>query len=126
MNKFHHAIAPHVRAEIQCARQAEKSTDARRAFQHLERAHVLGQASTVHHVYVHCLMLGWGIRNRSFKEIRGQLLRIAGAATKTFVGLVPSGNTGGANVSPFAKLPVEPDIANLIARARSTGHTHRA
>lgn len=37
MNKIHHAIAPHVREEIQRARQAEKSADAQRAFSHLER-----------------------------------------------------------------------------------------
>lgn len=121
MNKFYRAITPYVCAEVQLAREAEISGDAKRAFFHLERAHVLGQASTVHHVYVHCLMLGWGIRHKSFKEICGQLLRIVGAATKTFVGLVPAGNTGGANVSPFSKTPVAPDIAEVIARARNTG-----
>jgi Protein of unknown function (DUF3703) len=120
MNKFHHAIAPHVRTEVQRSRNAEKSGDAQRAFLHLECAHVLGQASTFHHVYVHCLMLGWGMRRRSFKEICGQLLRIVGAATKTFVGLVPAGNTGGANISPFRKLPIDPELAKLIERAKAS------
>jgi len=36
----------------------------------------------------------------------GQVVRLVGAFTKTAIGLVPIGNTGGANISPFKSLPV--------------------
>jgi hypothetical protein len=113
-------IRPHVEAELQAADDAERAGDAARAFTHLERAHVLGQASTALHVRAHWRMFVWGWRRGSLRECLGQLMRLAGAATKTAIGLVPSGNTGGSNVSPFKPLPVAPDLAALIARARES------
>ncbi len=64
-------------------------------------------------------MLVWAIRNGSAREALGQVFRIIGAATKTAFGLVPQGNTGGANVSPVKKMPIAPDLAALIQRAKS-------
>jgi hypothetical protein len=89
------------------------------SFGHLERAHVLGQASTVQHVRVHWLMLGWALRHRALREVRGQITRLVGAATKTWIGLIPSGNTGGANVSAFKSVPIPGDLTEIIANARS-------
>lgn len=111
-------IRPHVEAELQAADAAERAGDTARAFAHLERAHVLGQASTVLHVRAHWRMFVWGWRRGSARECLGQVLRLVGAATKTAIGLVPSGNTGGSNVSPFRPLPVAPDLAALMAQAR--------
>jgi hypothetical protein len=48
----------------------------------------------------------------------GQVYRLAGAATKTFIGLVPSGNTGGTNVSPFKPMPIDPELAKIIERSK--------
>jgi Protein of unknown function (DUF3703) len=110
-------IRPHVEAELQAADAAERAGDAARAFTHLERAHVLGQASTALHVRAHWRMFVWGWRRGSLRECLGQVMRLAGAATKTAIGLVPSGNTGGSNVSPFKPLPVAPELAALIAQA---------
>lgn len=118
MNKFAHRIATYVDAEIATAERLEASGEATKSFRHLERAHVLGQASTFHHVRVHVLMLRWSLRHRVWAEARGQLLRIVGAATKTALGWVPTGNTGGSNVSPFKPLPVPDDLATMISRAR--------
>ena len=89
------------------------------AFKHLERAHVLGQASTLQHVRVHWQMLLWGARRHSTRECLGQVFRIIGAATKTVFGLIPHGNTGGANVSPFKPMPVMPELAAIIQEART-------
>ena len=75
------------------------------------------QAATLLHVRVHAAMLLWGLRQRSAREVVGQLLRIVGAATKTSVGLVPHGNTGGANVSAFRRMPIAPDLQRLIDAA---------
>lgn len=114
-------IRADVERELVLAQQAERAGDAARAFAHLERAHVLGQASTQHHVRVHWRMLRWGWRRRDWRECRGQLLRLIGAATKTALGWVPRGNTGGSNISPFQPLPLPPDLAAAIARARTGG-----
>jgi hypothetical protein len=111
-------IKPFIEQELLDAKMCRKNNDARREFYHLERAHVLGQESTYWHVKVHVLMLMWGIRNRAPKEIIGQAMRIIGAATKTAVGMVPKGNTGGANVSPFKKMPVPEELELLILTAK--------
>lgn len=88
-------------------------------FKHLERAHVLGQTSTCWHIKVHWLMLLWAFRNGKCREILGQIFRLAGAASKTPFGLIPEGNTGGADVSAFQEMPIPPDLARLIQNAKS-------
>jgi Protein of unknown function (DUF3703) len=80
------------RAELDAARQARARHDAAAEFARLERAHVLAQSDPMQHVRVHAAMLLWGMRQRRVGEIFGQLVRIAGAATKTMAGLVPRGN----------------------------------
>jgi hypothetical protein len=42
-----------------------------------------------------------------------------GAATKTAFGLVPTGNTGGSNVSPIKPMPVPADLRIIIQRAQT-------
>ncbi len=120
MSKFARNIRPHVGAELLAAADVEAKGHADTAFAHLERAHVLGQASTVEHVRVHWRMFLWGVRQRNSGECFGQLLRIGGAAAKTAIGLVPEGNTGGSNVSPFKRMPVPPELEARIQRARGS------
>ena len=107
-------IRPEVDAELGAARTAR---DPAVSFHHLERAHVLGQASTIEHVRVHVHMLVWSLRHRKPSEVVGQAVRIAGAAALTTIGLIPHGNTGGSNVSPFRPMPVPEDLAAMIAKA---------
>ena len=104
--------------ELAQALAANKNSDVKAEFNHLENAHVLGQESTYWHVKVHFLMLFWGIRNRKLKECIGQVLRIIGASTKTAIGLVPQGNTGGTNVSPFKVMPLSSEYKALISEAK--------
>ncbi|WP_144778118.1 DUF3703 domain-containing protein [Marinobacter maritimus] len=118
-SEFSRQIAPYVEAELAKAKRAGSAGDAQQEFAHLERAHVIGQESTYWHVKVHVLMLGWAFRSRSAREVFGQGFRILGAATKTAFGLVPQGNTGGTNVSPFKKMPIEPELATLIRKAKA-------
>lgn len=115
MNTFSRNIRPFVSQEIAAAAAADRDSA---RFMHLERAHVLGQASTREHVRVHFHMLLWAWRQRQLRELSGQLFRLLGAAALTAVGMVPTGNTGGSNVSPFRKMAVAPDLAILIATAR--------
>lgn len=116
---FYHRVAPYVEEELTNSIKARSAGDTRQEFVHLERAHVVGQESTYWHVKVHVLMLVWAIRNHSAREALGQVVRIIGAATKTVFGLVPQGNTGGANVSPFKRMPIAPELAALIQKAKS-------
>lgn len=116
---FSQRVAPFVEAELMNAKRAKSVGDIRQEFVHLERAHVIGQESTYWHVKVHVLMLAWAIRNHSVRETLGQVVRIIGAVTKTAFGLVPQGNTGGTNVSPFRKMPIAPELATLIQKAKS-------
>nr|WP_060985552.1 DUF3703 domain-containing protein [uncultured Acidovorax sp.] len=119
MTTFGTRIRPAVDAELQAAKTADNAGQAQLSFRHLERAHVLGQASTVQHVRVHVRMLLWGLKQKSRREVAGQVLRIVGAVTKTAIGWVPAGNTGGANVSPIKPLPIPEDLRRTIERARS-------
>ncbi|MCX7042807.1 MAG: DUF3703 domain-containing protein [Gammaproteobacteria bacterium] len=119
MSRYASKIAPYVAAELALAREAELAGRHDDGFRHLERAHVLGQASTAHHVRVHWRMLCWGLRHRQAGEVAGQLLRLVGAITKTAIGLLPEGNTGGANVSAVKPMPVPEDLAEILRSARA-------
>jgi hypothetical protein len=115
MTHFADNIRPYVDAELRAAEAGGPD-----AFAHLERAHVLGQESTREHVRVHWRMLRWALAHRDTRETFGQAFRLVGAATKTFIGLVPTGNTGGANVSPVRPMPVDPELAEIIEKARAS------
>ncbi|MDB4931593.1 MAG: hypothetical protein JWM10_4077 [Myxococcaceae bacterium] len=119
MGAFARNLRPHVAAELRAADKAEARGEPGAAFAHLERAHVLGQAATVEHVRVHWRMLRWGRRHREVRECAGQVVRLVGASAKTALGRVPRGNTGGANVSPFAPMPIPPDLDARIRAARA-------
>ncbi len=120
MSEFGRRIRPYVQQEILAAYQAEARGQPDVAFSHLERAHILGQTSTVEHVRVHCHMFLWGIRQRNVRESLGQLLRIVGASIGTAFDLVPQGNTGGTNVNSFKSMPIPPELALLIEKARAS------
>jgi len=121
---FSRNIQPFVETELLAAAGLMEQGEAEAAFKHLESAHVLGQASTRWHTLVHVRMLQWAIKRRDVREIVGQLLRIVGAATKTAIGLVPQGNTGGANVNPFKAMPISDAHREILTRA-TTGSKSR-
>jgi hypothetical protein len=116
-NKFSKSINSFVISELELAIRERESGNIISEFQYLENAYVLGQESTYWHVKV--LMLMWALRNYQVKEIFGQFFRIIGAATKTAFGLVPQGNTGGTNVSPFKVMPIKPEYEVIINNAKS-------
>jgi hypothetical protein len=76
MNTFRNRIRPSVQAELAAAGVAEAQGELPRAFAHLERAHVLGQAATLEHVRVHWHMFRFALRHRLHEEAGGQLWRI--------------------------------------------------
>ena len=83
-------------------------------WKHLERAHIIGQAWFKPHTYVHWLMFRFGIRIKSKKEILGQLPRLLFGGVKSFVGKIPVGNTGGANVPPLKPMEIPDDLIQII------------
>lgn len=88
--------------------------DLRKAWRHLERAHILGQAYPFEHSYVHYKMLLFGIHIKSKREIIGQIPRLLVGGVKSFVGVIPVGNTGGANVPPLRPMPIPEDLQELL------------
>ena len=119
MTTFSSRIQPSVRAELAASAAAEARGEFYTAFQHLERAHVLGQAATAMHVGVHWRMFRFALRNRRTGEAAGQLWRLLAAAVFTAPGLVPEGNTGGTDVSGFRRLDVPNDLQRALAAARA-------
>ena len=84
------------------------------AWYHLERAHVIGQSYPVEHTYAHWLMLKFGFAIKDSKEIFRQIPRLLVGGIKSFVGKIPLGNTGGANIPPLRPVPLPKDIAVIL------------
>lgn len=113
-------LAKHISDELDLSQESVATGKLADGFAHLERAHVLGQASTVVHTKVHWKMFKVGLRRRDLREIWGQIVRIVGAATKTPLGIYPKGNTGGANVWFFKPLPVPADLQSILDGSEAT------
>ena len=109
-------LKPYIDDEIRQASALSETGQDAEAFSHLERAHVLGQAMTREHTRVHWLMFRSALRRGDVREIWGQLVRIIGAATKTPLGIYPTGNTGGSNVWFFKPMPVPEDLKAILDR----------
>jgi hypothetical protein len=100
--------------EIHRVRAALAKRDYDTAYQHLERAHILGQRYVWPHAYTHLLFLLIGYRRRDAREILGQLARIPLGMLGSAMNKVPTGNTGGTNVSMFKKMPIPDDLQELL------------
>jgi hypothetical protein len=120
MNSFRERIRPAIEHELAQAKMHETTGELERAFAHLERAHVLGQQDTYWHIRVHQEMLRVGAKLGSAREVAGQVLRIIGAASKTPLGIYPTGNSGGANISPIKPLPIPEDLQAIIDAAKQS------
>lgn len=89
------------------------------AWRHLERAHILGQPWPKEHTEVHWIMLKFGFRIKSSKEIMGQIPRLLVGGVKSFVGKIPVGNTGGADVPPLLPMEIPDDLKNILQQYKS-------
>lgn len=116
---FTQAAKPYILQKLSVAHKSFSNNDKKAAFKALEDAHVIGQHSTYHHTRVHYEMLKFGIKRRDLKEVSGQIFRMLGALTKTAIGLLPAGNTGGANVSPFKPMPISPENKAILEKIRN-------
>ncbi len=108
------SLRPYWKAELERAKEFFASGNLHGSWNHLERAHVIGQAYPYEHSWVHWKMLMFGFRTKNTKEIIGQLPRLLVGGVKSFVGKIPVGNTGGANVPPLRPMPIEKDIRAIL------------
>lgn len=102
------------RKELENYRIEMSKANLQPAWRHLERAHIIGQPWFVQHTHAHWLMLKFGIKIKNKKEILGQLPRLLIGGIKSFVGIIPTGNTGGANVPPLRKMEIPEDLKNMM------------
>lgn len=95
-------------------RQAREADDTRAAWTALERAHIISQPHFGHHLFNHWSMLGYAFHLRDWREMLGQLFRLALAPVGALSGWIPVGNTGRSDVSAFAPMKVPDDLAHFI------------
>lgn len=100
--------------EIGLAKSFMRQRQYEDAFGHLERAHVLGQARVLPHVRSHWLMLVVAAARRDAGGVVGQAVRIVLGTLGSAIGKVPTGNTGGTNVSMFERMPIAPDLSAIM------------
>lgn len=97
-----------------------KSADSpEQAWLYLEAAHVMGQLHIKPHFLTHVHMVGLAVRTHDWVEAAGQLFRLVLVPLGHLSGRLPLGNPGRSTVSAFQPLPVRPELAELIARARA-------
>lgn len=95
--------------QLNLGKQLLKEKKYQESFYHLENAHVLGQKHLFRHTLSHYWMFILGIKSKNRKEIVGQILRIIASILFTLI-WVPSGNTGGANISPIKIIPIRKEL----------------
>jgi hypothetical protein len=100
--------------ELDMAVSSYLRNDLLSSWHYLERAHILGQPYPYHHTLVHWKMLLFGIKIKDKKEIIGQIPRLLVGDVKSFVGEIPVGNTGGANVPPLKGMDIPNDLKLII------------
>lgn len=111
------SLKPYFQNELNSFQSSYAQSDLQSAWNHLERAHVIGQAYPWPHTYVHWKMLQFGFSIKSWKEVLGQIPRLLVGGVKSFVGKIPVGNTGGANIPPLKSLPIDPEIMKMFEKA---------
>lgn len=104
--------------ELERATQAEASGDRDRAWAHLERTHILGQARLGSHLRAHARMLRLAWAGRDPAEVAGQALRLAFTFLGHLTGRLPTGNTGRSNVSMFKPMELPEDLKALLSDRR--------
>lgn len=101
-------------SEVALAKALIAKGELEAGFRHLERAHIIGQAFVVPHATSHWLMLGVELRRRRVLAVYGQIARLVLGMLGSAIGVVPTGNTGGTDISMFKRLPIERELQNVI------------
>jgi hypothetical protein len=107
-------LKPYFKEEMLFAKKALTDKKYTECWRHLERAHVLAQPFPLEHTTVHWKMLDFGVRIKNIREVLSQLPRILFGGVKSFVGKIPVGNTGGANIPPLQPMAIPDDLQKII------------
>ena len=107
-------LKPFYKRELIAAENAFSQKRYQQSWHHLERAHILGQPYPLQHTQVHWRMLMFGIQLKKSKEIIGQIPRLLFGGIKSFVGKIPIGNTGGADVPPLKPMEIPEELKQII------------
>lgn len=112
--KMPNKLIPFYQKELEAFKDNLEKDNLQNAWYHLERAHIIAQKFPCEHTFVHWKMLQFGIKIKSSKEIIGQIPRLLVGGVKSFVGQIPVGNTGGANVPPLKVMEIPEDIIEIL------------
>lgn len=115
--KMPNSLKPFYEKELENYQNEYSIGELNKAWDHLERAHIIGQQYPYQHTYVHFKMLQFGFRIKSSKEVLGQIPRLLVGGVKSFVGKIPVGNPGGSNVSPLQSFPIDKTIEDVFKKA---------
>jgi hypothetical protein len=107
-------LKPFFREELEQADVYFSRNEYRLSWYHLERAHILGQPYPYPHTLVHWKMLLFGIKIKDTREIVGQIPRLLVGGIKSFIGEIPVGNTGGANIAPLKRLELTAELKRIM------------
>lgn len=111
------SLKPYFDAELVEYKRELANEQLELAWNHLERAHILGQKYPFAHTFVHWKMLQFGFKIKNGREIFGQLPRLIVGGVKSFVGKVPVGNPGGVNVPPMKPFPIDEELQLIFQKA---------
>ncbi|WP_207509750.1 DUF3703 domain-containing protein [Telluribacter humicola] len=111
-------LVPYYQKELSAYRMLWEKGQVLEAWRHLERAHILGQPYPIEHTQVHWMMLLFGFKTKNGKEIVGQLPRLLVGGVKSWAGVIPVGNTGGANVPPLRPMAIPEDLKQILDTKR--------
>lgn len=95
---------------------ARASGDVDAAWDALKTAHILAQPYFGPHWSSHISMLRFAAAQRDWREVGGQLLRLALVPLGNATGRLPMGNHGRARVSPFRPMPIPHDLRERLAQ----------
>jgi len=107
-------LKPYFNTELVKYQTEYSNGNLKNAWNHLERAHIIGQKYPYAHSFVHWKMLQFGFKIKDRKEIIGQIPRLIFGGVKSFVGKIPVGNPGGANVPPLKPFPIEKELKDIF------------
>ncbi len=101
--------------QLKLGKQALKNKDTKTSFYHFENAHVLGQKHVFRHTLSHFHMLFFGLKTNNYKESIGQVFRIIAAISCTLI-WVPTGNTGGVNISSIKPIAIRKELLKYFSK----------
>jgi hypothetical protein len=99
---------------------ARSSGDVEAAWEALKTIHILSQRFAGPHWSSHVAMLRYALEQRDWRELAGQLLRLALVPLGNATGRLPVGNHGRARASPLTPMPIPERVAARLANASIT------